>query len=193
MIVMARTLIIIPRMYTKSEFKEAIAQIPDDYDVRHDEFWSYVTDKLRVFRGRIRKVFWESLSRNTKAALRAICGDDERGYSLIVELLEEGAELEPTEDPILVTETESWLKMIKSTSYDALLELYEESLAERNRYVSNLIIQSLKEGEVGLIIIDSRHKLELPPDYRVIKVCPFDPADYLNTEIIKAKLKSRRT
>jgi hypothetical protein len=81
--------------------------------------------------------------------------------------------------------------MIKSTSRDVLLELYEESLAERSRYVTNLITQSLEEGEVGLIIIDSRRKLELPPDYRVIRVCPFDPADYINAEIIKAKLKSR--
>jgi hypothetical protein len=188
---MTRTLLIVPRMYAKSEFKEVASHIPDDYDAKYEEFWSYVTDKLRVFRGRIRKVFRESLSRNTEEALRTICGDDERGYSLIVELLKEGAELEPTEDPILVTETESWLKMIKSTSRDVLLELYEESLAERSRYVTNLITHSLEEGEVGLIIIDSRRKLELPTDYRVIRICPFDPADYINAEIIKAKLKSR--
>lgn len=190
---MARTLVIVPRIYTKSEFKEAISRIPDDYDAKYEEFWTYVIDKLRIFRGHIRKVFLESLSRNSKESLRIVCGDDERGYSLIVELLGEGAELEPTEDPILVIETESWLKMIKSTSYDALLELYEENLAERSRYVSSLIVRSLEDGEVGLIFMDSRRKLELPQDYRIIKVCPFDPADYINSEIIKARLKSGRT
>ena len=189
---MARTLIIVPRMYTKSELRESISHIPNDYRVKYDEFWDYVTDKLRIFRGRIGKVFWESLFKNTTEALRAVCGDDERGYSLAVELLKEGAVLKPTEDPILVTETESWLKMIRSTSYDALLDLYEENLAERSRYVSNLIVQSLEEGEVGLIIMDSRRKLELPQDYRIVKVCPFDPADYLNAEIVKAKLSSNR-
>jgi hypothetical protein len=44
-------------MYAKSEFKEVASHIPDDYDAKYEEFWSYVTDKLRVFRGRIRKVF----------------------------------------------------------------------------------------------------------------------------------------
>lgn len=55
--VMTRTLLIVPRMYAKSEFKEVASHIPDDYDAKYEEFWSYVTDKLRVFRGRIRKVF----------------------------------------------------------------------------------------------------------------------------------------
>jgi len=178
-------------MYTKTEFKEAVSHVPDDYDTKSEEFWSYVTEKLRVFRGRITKVFRESLSKNTKEALKAVGEDDEQGYSLIINLLEEGAELKLTEDPILMGENESWLKMIKGSSNDTLLELYEQSLAERNRYVSNCVAQSLGEGEFGLLLIDSRRKLELPQDVRIIKVCPFDPADYLNTTIVKERLKSR--
>ena len=99
---MSRTLIIVPRMYTKDEFKEAASHIPDDYEAKSEEFWSYVAEKLSVFRGRIRKIFRESLSMNTKEALLALSGDDQRSYSVLVSLLEDGAELEPTEDPILV-------------------------------------------------------------------------------------------
>ncbi len=188
---MVRTLVIIPRMYTKGEFKEAVAYVPEDYGAKSDEFWSYVTEKLRLFRGRIRKVFRESLSKESKEALQAVSADDERGYTLIIHLLEEGAEIKQTEDPILVAESESWLKMIKSSPNDTLLEFYERNLAERNRYVANHIAQSLGDGEVGLLLIDSRHKLELPQDIQVIKVCPFEPADYLESTAIKARLKFR--
>jgi len=188
---MARTLIIIPRMYGKSEFREAISYVPADYDIKSEEFWSYVADKLKVFQGRIKKVFRESLSKDTKEALKAVSGDEERGYSLIISLLEQEAELKPTEDPILVAETESWLKMIRDSPSNTLLELYEQSLMERNQHVSNIIDKSLSEDEVGLLLIDSRRKLELPKDIRVIKVCPFDPADYLNAEIVKARLKGK--
>jgi len=178
-------------MYVRSEFTDATSYVPEDYDAKSEEFWSYVSDKLKVFRGRIKKVFRESLSKDTKEALRAVGRDDEPSYALITSLLEEGAGLMPTEDPILVAENESWLKMIKDSSNDVLLELYEQSLAERNRYVSTRIAQSLGEGEVGLLLIDSRRKLELPQDIRIIKVCPFDPADYLNAAVVKARLKSR--
>jgi len=87
---MRSTLIIVPRMFTKSEFVEALSYIPDDYDAKSEEFWSYVADKLKVFKGRVQKVFRESLSKDTREALKAVSKDDERGYALIVSFLEEG-------------------------------------------------------------------------------------------------------
>jgi hypothetical protein len=179
-------------MFTKSEFIEALSYVPDDYDAKFEEFWSYVNDKLKVFGGRVQKVFRESLSKDTREALKVVSKDDEGGYALIVGFLEEGAELKPTEDPILVGETESWLNMIKDSPNDTLFELYEQSLKERNQDLSNRITQALGEGEVGLLIVDSRRRLDFPEDIRVIRVCPFDPADYLNTERVKARLKSKQ-
>jgi hypothetical protein len=132
---MSRTLVIVPRMYARREFTNAVAYVPDDYDATSEEFWSYVADKLRAFSGRIKMVFVESLSKDTREALKAAFGDEERGYSVMAGLLEEGALLKPTEDPILVAETESWLQMIKRSSHDSLMEFYEQSLAERNRFV----------------------------------------------------------
>jgi hypothetical protein len=190
---MPRTLLIVPRMYAKSEFREAVSYVPDDYGAKSEEFWTYVTDKLTVFRGRVKWVFRESLSEDTEKALKEVSGDEERGLSLIVGLLEEGAKLKKTEDRILVAETESWRQMIRGSSNNALLELYEQSLAERNRHISNLVDQSLVEGDVGLLLIDSKRKLELPKNIRIIRVLPFDPADYLDVEIVKARLKSRKT
>ncbi len=190
---MSRTLLIVPRIYAKSEFREAVSYVPDDYDAQSEEFWTYVADKLRAFRGRIRWVFRESLSGDTEEALKEASGDEGRGLSLITGLIEEGAKLKPTEDRILVAETESWLKMIRGSSNDALVGLYEQSLAERNHHISDLIDQSLGEGEVGLLLIDSRRKLELPKDIRIVRVLPFDPADYLNAEIVKARLRLGKT
>ena len=193
MIRMSRTLLIVPRMYAKSEFREAVSCVPDDYDARSEEFWTYVTDRLTGFRGRVKWIFRESLSEDTKEALKEASGDEERGLSLIVGLLEEGAKLKRTEDSILVAETESWLQMIRSSPNDALLELHEQSLAERNSHISNLIDQSLGEDEVGLLLIDSKRRLELPKDIRIVRVLPFDPADYLAAEIAKARLRSGKT
>jgi hypothetical protein len=54
----------------------------------------------------------------------------------------------------------------------------------------NRIGESLLEGEVGLLLIDSRRRVEPAQDIRVIRVCPFDPADFLASTIIKAKLRT---
>jgi len=189
---MSRTLLVVPRMYTKDEFKEETSYVPDDYDDKCEEFWSYVAEKLSVFKGRIKKIFRESLSINTKEALLTLSGDEQPSRSLLLGVLEDGAELESTEDPILMAETESWIQMMRGTSNEMLSELYGQSLVERNRYVANRIGESLREGEVGLLLIDSRRRIEPPQDIRVIRVCPFDPADYLASTIVKAKLKSAK-
>jgi hypothetical protein len=186
---MSRTLIIVPRMYTKDEFKEETSYVPDDYDTRCEEFWGYVAEKLSVLKGRIRKIFRESLSINTKEALLALSGDEQQSRAALVGLLEDGAVPESTEDPILMAETESWIEMMRGTPNEMLSELYGQSLAEQNRYIANRIGESLREGEVGLLLIDSRRRIEPPQDIRVIRVCPFDPADYLASTIVKAKLK----
>jgi hypothetical protein len=189
---MSRILLIVPRIYTKAEFREEASYVPDDYDAKCEEFWSYVAEKLGVFKGRIKKIFGESLSTSRKEALLALSGDDQRSRSLLASLLEEGAEVEPTEDPILIAETESWTEMMKQTPNPTVSELYGQSLAERNRYVANRIGESLREEEVGLLLIDSRRRIEPPQDTRVIRVCPFDPADYLTSTIAKGRLKSTK-
>jgi hypothetical protein len=186
---MSRTLVIVPRMYTKDEFKEETSYVPDDYDTKCQEFWGYVAEKLGVLKGRIRRIFRESLSINTREALLALSGDEEQSRTVLVGLLEDGAAPESTEDPILMAETESWIEMMRKTPNEMLSELYGQSLAEQNRYVADRIGESLREGEVGLLLIDSRRRIEPPQDIRVIKVCPFDPADYLASTIVKAKLK----
>ena len=89
-----------------------------------------------------------------------------------------------------MAETESWIAMMRSSPNETLLELYGQTLAERNRYVVNRIYQSLRKEETGVLLMDSRRRLELPQDIRVIRVCPFDPADCLTSTIVKAKLKS---
>ncbi|HXZ98351.1 MAG TPA: hypothetical protein VED24_03180 [Candidatus Acidoferrum sp.] len=188
---MSRTLIIVPRMYTKDEFREEASYVPDDYDMKCEEFWGYVAEKLNVFRGRIRKIFRESLSINTKEDLLALSGDEQRGLAVLSSLLRDGAQLEPTEDPILIAETESWAEMMRRTPNEMLSELYEQSLAERNLYVANRIGESLHVGEVGLLLVDSRRRIELAEDIRVIRACPFDPADFLASTIVKAKLSQQ--
>ena len=177
-------------MYTKDEFEEA-SYVPEDYDMKCEEFWIYVAEKLTVFKGRIRKIFRELLTDNSREALLSLSEGEEHEHSVLLSLLEDGAEPERTEDPILIAETEAWICMMRGSRIEILSELHGQSLAEQNRYVTGRIDESLLDEEIGLLLMDSRRRLELPKDIRAIRVCPFDPADYLTSTVVKARLKSR--
>ena len=70
-----------------------------------------------------------------------------------------------------------------------VMEMYNECIKERCRYITNVIDQTLKEGEVGVIFINPTFKLNLPEDIKVIRMYRFDPSDYLNVWVQKLKLR----
>ncbi len=184
-----RTLIYVPRMYRKDEFEKLTSEIPEDFDVRSEEFWNYVESKLKPFVGHIHKVYYESLYKGGEEGMKILNSFNNRDYSIIKELVEKGAKLQETEDRLLVLETQAWLEQARSKSDIIIKEMYDKCIGDRSKHISNVIDQTLKDNEIGIIFIESGYKLNLPEDIRVIKMCPFEPSDYLNIQIQKLKLR----
>jgi len=182
---MARVLVHVPRMYGEEEFRRLVGVVPADFREREEEFWGYVEEKLKILSPRIRRVYLEGFSKGGVESLNP----QTRCHTLVRRLVEGGAELHPTEDPMLVAETESWSEMLRSQPNPAFLELHRESVEERDAYIAKVIDQTLREGETGVIFIEAAHRLNLPEDVKIIKMCRFEPGDYLNTALQRLKLE----
>ena len=65
----------------------------------------------------------------------------------------------------------------------------EENIKERNNQAVNIINQTLKKDEVGVLFIQPDRKLNLPVDIKIVKMYPFDPVDYSNHWAAKIRLK----
>jgi len=183
-------LIHVPRLYTKEEFMEICLTVPEDYDEKSEEFWCYVEEKLNPLSKRVRKVYHELLDRGGEEGMKVLSTClDERSYRIVKKLVGDGAELQATEDPLLVSEASSWLEMMGSNpNLGVIRDLYNENLRERDGYISRIVDQTLKDGEVGVIFLEPTHKLILPEDVKVVKMCRFDPGDYLNVWLQKLRL-----
>ncbi|MFH1327360.1 MAG: hypothetical protein ABIH76_00685 [Candidatus Bathyarchaeota archaeon] len=188
---MGRMLVYVPRMYSREEFQRLANMVPSDFDEKEEEFWKYVEEQLRTLSGRIRRVYRDGLSHGGEEGFKHL-NPENPDYALIRWLVENGAELHPTEDPLMVAETESWIEMLKTQPNPTLLELHQESIKERDGYIVNTINQTLKEDEIGVILIEPAHKLSLPEDIKVIKMCRFEPEDYLNIELQKSRLETNK-
>ncbi|MFQ6050072.1 MAG: hypothetical protein ACE5K4_00085 [Candidatus Hydrothermarchaeota archaeon] len=185
-----RTLIYIPRMYSRNEFERLASKVPEDFEERSNEYWDYVEEKLGPLMKlrRIHKVYHESLCESGDEGLKTLSSFDKRNYSIVKKLIESGAELQTTEDRLLIAETKEWFEQSKSNPL--LLELYEESMRERSEHIARIIDQTLKDGETGAIFVDSELKINLPGDIRVIRMCRFDPSDYLNVWLRTLELRN---
>ncbi|MCW3974740.1 MAG: hypothetical protein NWE86_00660 [Candidatus Bathyarchaeota archaeon] len=178
-------LIHIPRLYSKDEFVNFCSKIPKDYDAKSEEFWGYVEEKLKPYltRACIKRIYLESLDKKGDEGIglaKEIL--DSRGFKIIKLLIDKGGKLHATEDTNLIQETSSWLALLgDNPNLNIMIEMYQESLSERDSYIAKVIDQTLKDNEIGVIIIEPTHRLSLPEDIKVIKMCRFDPSDYLKS------------
>ncbi|MGQ9551508.1 MAG: hypothetical protein ACUVUE_03680 [Candidatus Bathycorpusculaceae bacterium] len=179
---MGRMLLYVPRMYTESEFRKLALTIPEDFQQKTDEFWSYVKEKLAIFEDKIQRIYRDEIDKSGEAALNHLSVLDGENYMIVKRLVEKGAYFEATEDSMLMAESESWLEMLNSQAANSIvLENYEETLRERDRHVSRRIDETLKDNEVGVLFMDPDRNITVDADIKVIKVFRFDPTDYLRS------------
>lgn len=175
-------------MYSEIELGAILGKIPEDYENRCKQYWKYVDEKLSKFASRVNKVYYGSLSKGGEEGLRFLKAGNHPGYEQVKMLVELGAELLATEDPVLIEETMSWLRMVEDEPKGLIQQMIKKNMSERNRYIARRINETLLDGEVGAIFLEPHRNLKLSPDIRVVKICPFSPEDYI--KLWQAKLKS---
>lgn len=191
---LGKILIHIPRFYSKNDFKNLDLSIPPDYETKSDEYWNYVEEKLNPFSKKIKRIYLEFIDKGKDEGLRlAEKILDDKGFRIVKKMINNGAELYATEDQKLIMETSSWGEMLRNESdFNAVMELYQDSLKERYNHMINVINETLKNEEMGIIIMESVHKIDFPSDTKVIRMCRFDPSDYLKSYIIYSKADHKK-
>ncbi len=177
-------------MFTKDDMAEINPSLPGDFEQVSADFWNYVKGKFGP-QLNIQKMYFDSLTKERMPeANDFVRKTNEKAYDFIVGI---EAQLQATEDAILIEETASWQRMLEngdesSTTHDLLAQ----SMIEREKFVAKTISESLKDGEAAILFLSPGRRTSeyLSSDSRVIKVQPFDPSDYLNSWLVSMKLRA---
>ena len=189
-----RTVFIVPLILTKDDLTKISPNLPDDYEAKSREFWDYVDEKLKT-QTNIHKIYFDSLTmerfQNAHEFARKA---NEQAYNLAMKFKEDGAELQVTEDRVLLEETSSWARMLNDVNATTTTqELFAQSVADREKFVVKQVGESLAEGETAILFLSPGRRTGefFPSDIRVIRIQPFDPADYLNSWLVTQQLKAK--
>jgi hypothetical protein len=168
-----KTLVYVPRMFTRDEFKKILMIVPNDFDSTSKEFWEYVSNRLRTVSSKIRWVYTDAYPH----------GEIESSHvgesSIVADLVTTGVKVHKAVNPILAAEAEAWREMEKESPSQVVREMYDESVREISRHVIDAIDQTLEDGEMGVLFLNPLLKIHFPEKMRVIRLFPFDPQDYL--------------
>jgi hypothetical protein len=153
---------------------------PEEYVKLLNKYWEQVgrqLDDLSLKLGAVNRIFHEMIDAGGEPGFSAIKELDEQSSNIIKSFMEKNASLEALEDSNLLTEYMDWSRclMIGLQNQGVMSRVYEsyiEAGKKRNEEIKKKIDATLKENEIGILMMRENHQVQFPADIQVFYVSP---------------------
>lgn len=188
-----KNLVYVPIVHTEKDMGTLANQMKNAFVSKYDEekwreHWQAIQEMWDGLKLKIQQLKLEYKKVRLYQDGLPVCGFEEKiirdlaqkgskNHLLLLWLIEQGTNLEGTEDPNLLVEEYGHIKGILEapTSEARVKEIknYErvaaDLLSRRDRFIGDRIQKTLKEGEAGLVFLGMLHKVDelLPKDIKV--------------------------
>jgi len=169
----ARKLFFVPLLFTPKQLEGELFEKVFKY---WDQVESHLSN-LELKLGIVKKVYHELVPVGGEEGSKIIEELNSTSYGIVKARLDKGAQLEPLEDADLLTESMDWTKCLaiglqNQKVFDKVYEAYLQSQKKRNERIAKMIDNTLKEGEIGILLMREGHQVQFPADIEVFYVSP---------------------
>jgi hypothetical protein len=169
----ARKLFFVPLIFTPRDIQGELFE-------KVFRYWDQVESQLTSLElklGIAKKVYHELVPVGGEEGGKIIEELNSTSYGIVKARLDKGAELEPLEDADLLTESMDWTRCLavglqNQKVFDKVYNLYIEAQKKRNEHIAKMIDDTLKESEVGILLMREGHQVQFPADIEVFYVSP---------------------
>jgi hypothetical protein len=169
----ARKLFFVPLLFTPRDIQGELFE-------KVFRYWDQVEAQLTSLElklGIAKKVYHELVPVGGEEGGKIIEELNSTSYGIIKARLDKGAELEPLEDADLLTESMDWTRCLavglqNAKVFDKVYESYIQAQKKRNEHIAKMINDTLKESEVGILLMREGHQVQFPADIEVFYVSP---------------------
>ena len=185
---LGRKLIFVPLIFLPPEDEDSeLLKTVNDY-------WkeaSSQVNKLADGLGGITKIFHELVPAGEKS-LEAIKQLHSGSHDLVKVAMDKGANLEEVEDPEILAEFLDWsrclsVRLDSPKVFSEVYEKYTQAQQKRIETIGRKIDESLKNDELGLVLLREGHHVQFPADVQVFYVAP--PALDALTRYVRERLE----
>ena len=170
---LGRKLLFVPLLYAGEGF-------PDDYVKKTAAYWEQVLKQVTDITSRlgsVRHIFHELITESGKAGADAIKQLNPGGYGVIEAALGQGAEVASLEDADILTEFMDWSRCLyiglqNPNVEKQVAEAYTAAAEKRKTHLAEVIDATLRQDEMGLLVMRENHQVSFPADIQVFYVAP---------------------
>jgi hypothetical protein len=154
--------------------------LPEEYQVKYHKYWEQVEKQvaeLAAKLGEVQRIYHELIASTGEEGLKTIAALSEKSHKIVQQCLGKKAQLEALEDNDILTEYMDWNRClliglqnpgVMSRVYD----FYTEAGKKRNKHIARKLDETLKENEIGLLLMRENHQVQFPEDIQVFYVAP---------------------
>ena len=169
----ARKLFFVPLIFTPRDIQGELFE-------KVFRYWDQVESQLTSLETKLgiaKKVYHELVPVGGEEGGKIIEELNSTSYGIIKARLDKGAQLEALEDADLLTESMDWTRCLavglqNQKVFDKVYNLYVEAQKKRNEHIAKMINDTLKESEVGILLMREGHQVQFPADIEVFYVAP---------------------
>jgi hypothetical protein len=153
---------------------------PIDYVALVTKYWEQVEKQIVELAsklGDVNRMYHEMVSLSGEEGCKSIKELNENSHKIIELCLGKKAQLEAVEDGDILSEFMDWSRclMIGLQNPGVATKVYEsylEAVKKRNEAIAARINETLKENEIGILLMRENHQVQFPQDIQVIYVSP---------------------
>jgi hypothetical protein len=168
-----RKLFFVPAVYPGEGSEE-------EYFRKFNKYWEQVATQigeLTLKLGEVKKIYHEMIAASGEEGGKSIQELNGPAYNIVKARLEKKAQLEALEDADLLMEYMDWSRCLliglqNPKVVSKVYEAYVEVGKKRNEYIARKIDETLKEDEIGLVLMRENHQVQFPADIQVFYVSP---------------------
>lgn len=169
----ARKLFFVPLLFTPRDIQGELFE-------KVFRYWDQVDAQLTSLElklGITKKVYHELVPIGREEGSKIIEELNSTSYGIVKARLDKGAQLEPLEDADLLTESMDWTRCLavglqNAKVFDKVYESYIQAQKKRNEHIAKMINDTLKESEVGILLMREGHQVQFPADIEIFYVSP---------------------
>jgi hypothetical protein len=168
-----RKLYFVPLIYSSQD-------LPDDYQVKYNKYWDQVEKQIAELvtkLGKVNRIYHELVAAGGDEGIKVVKELSGQSYKIVQNCIEKKAQMEAAEDGDILTEFMDWSRCLiiglqNPKVVSKVYESYTEIGKKRNENIARKIDETLKENEIGILLMRENHQVQFPSDIQVFYIAP---------------------
>jgi hypothetical protein len=155
-------------------------ELPQEFQEKYNRYWEQVESQivnLEAKLGAVNRIYHELVPESGEEAALTLSTLNSSSLRIIRKRMEQRASFESIEDAEILSQLMDWSRCLSlglqsKDVFSKVYSFYTETNKKRQEIISKKINDTLKENEIGILVMSEGHHVQFQTDIRIFYIAP---------------------